>query len=131
MKYMLAPGILLVMILIVANAVVLTVRERMTEMAVLKVLGFRPLHILTLVLGETLLVGVLAGLLGSVITYVLVNVVMGGIRMPFGFFPIYFVPLHVFWWGPVLGGVATLAGSIIPALFAQKVRVSQIFARVA
>lgn len=129
-KYILTPLIAMVMILIVANAVIITVRERTNEMAVLKVLGFRPLHILILVLGEVMTVGVLAGLAGSLITYVLVNGVMGGIRVPFGFFPIYFVPAQVFLWGLVLGAFTTFLGGIIPAIRARNVKVSEVFARV-
>ena len=46
------------MALVIANAISISVRERRTEMAVLKVLGFRPGQILVLVLGEALLIGV-------------------------------------------------------------------------
>ena len=49
------------MSLVVANAISISVRERRTEMAVLKVLGFQPRHVMLLVLGEALLVGFLAG----------------------------------------------------------------------
>ena len=47
-----------------ANAIAISVRERRTEMAVLKVLGFQPWQILLLVLGEAVLLtaaGVLVG----------------------------------------------------------------------
>ena len=49
------------MSLVIANAISISVRERRTEMAVLKVLGFA-LQILRLVLGEALLLGVLSRL---------------------------------------------------------------------
>src|SRR5262249_16670265 len=56
-KWVLVPAILASMSLVVANAISITVRERRSEMAVLKVLGYRPNEILLLVFGESLLVG--------------------------------------------------------------------------
>ncbi|MGE3808737.1 MAG: FtsX-like permease family protein [Gemmataceae bacterium] len=129
-KYMLAPAIIVVMVVIVANAVAISVRERTAEMAVLKVLGFRPNQIMLLVLGEGLLLGALAGLGAAAFTYLVVNVVMGGINVPIGFFPVFFVPVHVFWWGPVLGGLSALAGGYFPAMAARSIKVSEVFSKV-
>jgi putative ABC transport system permease protein len=130
-RYVLAPAIVIVMIIIVANAIGITVRERMREMAVLKVLGFSPGKILTLVLGEALFLGVLGGIIGAVGTYLGFNYLVGGIKIPFAFFPVFFVPAQVFWWGPLLGAFAAFCGAIIPAWSARTVRVSEVFAKVA
>ena len=51
--------------LVIANAISISVRERRMELAVMKVLGFRPLQILVLVLGESLLLGVTAGFVAA------------------------------------------------------------------
>jgi putative ABC transport system permease protein len=131
LKFLLVPAILAVMTVIVANAISITVRERTREMAVLKVLGFRPPQILFLVLGEGLLIGILAGAVGAALTYVLVNYWRGGIKIPIAFFPVFFVPAQVFWWGPTLGAATAMLGGIIPAWTARKVRVSEVFAKVA
>src|SRR5439155_22796157 len=64
MKWLLSPALLVTMALVIANAISISVRERIMEMAVLKVLGFRPYQILLLVLGEAVLVGTFAGLIG-------------------------------------------------------------------
>lgn len=129
-KYVLSPTIAVIMILIVANAISITVRERMTEMAVLKVLGFSPRQILVMVLGEGIFLGALAGLLSAAFVYVMVNKVVGGLPIPLGFFPRFFIPIDVFWWGPLMGAGTAFAGSIVPALQAQHVRVSEVFSRV-
>ena len=42
-----------------------------------------------------------------------------------------FVPAGALWWGPVLGSVAAVAGSFLPAWSARSVRVSEVFAKVA
>ena len=57
LKWLLVPALLATMALVIANAISISVRERRTEMAVLKVLGYGPGRILALVLGEALLVG--------------------------------------------------------------------------
>ena len=51
-------------LLIVGNTMIMAVRERTREIAVLKTLGFGPWRILRLVLGETLLLVLLGGLPG-------------------------------------------------------------------
>lgn len=130
-KYLLVPAIMCVMTVIVANAISITVRERTTEMAVLKVLGFRASQILTMVLGEGLILGAAGGLIGAAITYTLINHVQGGIKIPIGFFPIFFVPAQVLWWGPALGSATALLGGIIPAWNAKSVKVSEVFSKVA
>ena len=130
-KYLLVPAIIIVMAVIVANAISITVRERTTEMAVLKVLGFRPGQILVLVLGEGILLGVLGGLLGASLVYGMVNYVVGGVKIPIAFFNVFFVPGQVFWWGPTLGAATALVGGFIPAWGARTVKVSEVFAKVA
>ncbi|HSQ54900.1 MAG TPA: FtsX-like permease family protein, partial [Gemmata sp.] len=69
MRYFISPAMIVMMSLIVANAIGIAVRERRTELAVLKVLGFRPWHVMAFILGEGLLIGFLGGALSSSIAY--------------------------------------------------------------
>ncbi len=131
MRWMLVPAILATMALVIANAISISVRERRTEMAVLKVLGFGPNQILALVLGEALLVGVLSGALSSTATYVLINYVAGGVKFPIAFFPAFFIPVDALWWGPLIGAGTSLAGSILPAWSARNVKVAEVFSKIA
>lgn len=131
MRWLLAPAMLVTLSLVIANAISITVRERMTEMAVLKVLGFRPGQILTLVLGESLLIGGIAGLLSAAGTYFLINNVMGGIKFPIAFFGAFFIPLAALWWGLAIGLGTAFIGSILPAWSARTVKVSDVFSKVA
>jgi putative ABC transport system permease protein len=131
MRFILVPAIFFVMTLIVANAISITVRERRKELAVLKVLGFSGRQILILVLGEGLLLGLLAGTLGSWSMYGLINLLMEGINIPIGFFPLFFVPQEALWWGPISGLVVTTLGCTLPAISAKRVKVVDVFSRVA
>lgn len=127
-KFIIAPAIVVVMVVIIANAVGITVRERTKEMAILKVLGFRKPQILTLVLSEGILLGLIAGMLGGGATQWAVDVA-GGINMGEG--RAFFVSRHAWWWGPALGVVTATLGGMIPAWNACKIKVSEVFARVA
>lgn len=131
MRYLLAPAIIAVLSLVIANAISISVRERRTELAVLKVLGFRPLQILVLVLGEALLLGGVSGLASAGLTYVVINKVFGGLNFPIAFFSTFLIPYQAVWWGLAVGGLASLVGSIGPALSARNVKVSEVFAKVA
>jgi putative ABC transport system permease protein len=58
--------IVFTILLVVANSMGMSIRERTTEIAVLKTMGFRNRLILVLLVSESLLLGLIAWLLGSV-----------------------------------------------------------------
>ena len=126
-KYLLVPAMIGIMSLVVANALSISVRERRTEMAVLKVLGFQPRHVLLLVLGEALLVGFLGGGMSALLAYAM----LGSFKFQIMFFGAFFVPINALFYGPALGMAVSFAGSIVPALSAKDVKVAEVFARVA
>jgi putative ABC transport system permease protein len=130
-KYLLVPAILVIMSLVMANAISITVRERRTEMAVMKVLGYRPNQILQLVLGEALLVGAVGGLLAAALTYALFNYTWGGIPFRIAFFPVFRIPGYALIWGLAIGSMTAFLGSMLPSWTARSVKVSEVFSRVA
>jgi putative ABC transport system permease protein len=130
-KWGLVPALLIIMSLVMAMAISINVRERRTEMAVLKVLGYSPGRILAIVLGEALVVGVLSGLVSAALSYGLVHGVMGGIPFQIAFFAVWDILPDALWWGIVFGAVTSLIGSIVPAWGARNVKVSEVFAKVA
>jgi len=129
MRYALAPGLLIITTLVTSLVIGIGVRERRTEIAVLKVLGFRPWMVLGLILGEALLVGTLSGFMATATAYSLVNA-LGGIPLPIGFFGKFFIPEDALWWGPAIGGVTSLIGSVLPSVSAYRIKASQVFSRV-
>lgn len=131
MRYLLAPAILLTLSLVISNAISISVRERRIELAVMKVLGFRPYQLLLLVLGEALLLGLISGGLSAGLTYYFVNSVMGGIKFPIAFFGAFFIPEAALGWGVAVGTLTSLLGSLGPAWSARTVRVAEIFSKVA
>ena len=128
-RWVLTPAVLFTLVLVLANAISISVRERGTEIAILKVLGFRPGHILILVLGEALAIGAIAGFASAAGAYVVING-MGGFKFPIAFFPTFLIPIDALWWGFCIGTLTSLAGSILPAWSACSVKVSEVFSKV-
>lgn len=131
LRWLLAPAILATLSLVIANAISISVRERRMEIAVLKVLGFSPGQVLILILGEAVLIGSLAGIASSIGTYVLINVVMGGMPFPILWFGKIFIPVQAIWWGLAIGSGTAFVGSLIPAWSARSVRVADVFSKIA
>jgi len=131
MRWLLAPAVLVTLSLVIANAISISVRERRMEIAVLKVLGFRPGHVLALILGEAVLIGALSGLASAGGTYLLVDKVFGGISFPIAFFSKFFIPVNAVWWGLAIGSGTAFVGALIPAWSARSVKVADVFAKVA
>ncbi|OGC89680.1 MAG: ABC transporter ATP-binding protein [candidate division Zixibacteria bacterium RBG_16_53_22] len=65
MSYLIIGVILLVLV----NTMAMSARERMSEYAVLKTLGFKTYHISGLIVGESLLLAGVGGVLGVLLTY--------------------------------------------------------------
>ncbi len=130
MRWFLAPACIVVLSLVLANAISISVRERRTELAVMKVLGFRPEQIILLVLGESVLLGLVAGLVSAGATYAVINWGLGGLKFPIAFFNVFLIPKEALWWGAAVGAGAALVGSAIPAWFACRVKPAEVFAKV-
>jgi putative ABC transport system permease protein len=97
-------------LLVAANTMAMTARERISEYAVLKTLGFNGGHILGLIVGESLLISCLGGGLGLVLLVPLLRAVGGELRQWFPAFPID--PRTY----PMAAGTAVLVG-ILAAVF--------------
>ena len=61
-------------LLVTANTMSIAIRERRQEIAVLKTLGFSSLLVMTLILGEALLIGAVGGLIGLVLSLGLLHI---------------------------------------------------------
>lgn len=85
-----------IIMLVAANTMIMSARERTREYAVLKTLGFSGKHLSGLILGESLLISLIGGTIGILLIFPIVQ----GFEqaMPKGFFPFFFVePVTIFW----------------------------------
>jgi putative ABC transport system permease protein len=76
-----------IIMLVLANTMIMAARERTREYAVFKTLGFSGKHIAGIIMGESLFISILGGLLGLLLTYPLVAGF--GAVIPKGMFPIF------------------------------------------
>ncbi|HEX9665698.1 MAG TPA: ABC transporter permease [Thermodesulfobacteriota bacterium] len=87
--------IVLVVILISANTIAISARERIREIAVLRTMGFTRIMILSFILGESLVMSAIGGILGVVIFVLtfdplksfLATTPMGGLAKGLAFYP--------------------------------------------
>ena len=70
---------LLIMVLLLGNTTVMNVAERWREYSVLRALGFSPAQVSSLVLGEAALLAGVGGLLGTVLSYPLIERGIGSV----------------------------------------------------
>lgn len=114
-----------IMGLILGNTIAMGVRERTHEYGVLRAIGFLPKHIVTFILGEGVVMGVLGGLIGIVVGYAFVTGFFGPLleENMGAFFPFFRVSPGV---AGAAFGLAVLLGllaAILPARSAAKLEV--------
>lgn len=61
--------VIFIIMAVVANTMAMTARERLTEYATLKALGFGPGFVASLILGEALMLALIGGVLGILLTF--------------------------------------------------------------
>lgn len=100
-----------IIMLVLANTMIMSARERTREYAVFKTLGFSAKHLIGLILGESMFISFLGGGIGLLLTFPIV----AGFEqaMPKGFFPFFFIePITV-----VLAATATILVGLISSIF--------------
>jgi putative ABC transport system permease protein len=112
-------------LLVAGNTMAYAVRERTNELAVLKALGFTDRGVLGLVLGESFLLTAIGGGTGLLLAWLLVS--MGDPSG--GSLPIFYLPVRDLVVGVALIGLMALVAGILPALQAQRLRISDALRR--
>jgi putative ABC transport system permease protein len=112
--------VIFTMVLISANTMVMSGRERTREMAVLKALGFSDGHVFGLLVGEALAIGLLAFLLGAGGTCLAINALHWNPKPDF--FPIFQVPQMALLSALGIAAATGLASGLIPGLAALRLR---------
>ncbi len=99
-----------IIMLVLGNTMAMTARERISEYAVMKTLGFRTYHIVGLIFGESLVIAALGGAAGILLTWPIGNLVKTALG---AFFPTFATnPLTL-----VMAGVAAMVVGLLAAIF--------------
>ncbi len=114
-----SAAVMFTVLLVSANTMAMSVRERTREVGVLKTLGYSPGTILGLILGEAFWISVAGGVVGYLISTVLM---IGVVKSPFG----GFLPgLQIFQPGVALlcitiAGIIGVLSAMVPAVGASR-----------
>jgi putative ABC transport system permease protein len=119
-------------LLVTANTMSMAVRERRTEIAVLKTLGFPSGLVLTLVLGEALTLGVIGGALGVGLAKLLVSNLASipGLGAALGSFPNIVLSPTVAALTFVAGAALGLSAGLVPAVSAFRSNITSMLRQV-
>lgn len=124
----LGSAIVFAIVLVTINTMMMAARERTTEIAVLKTLGFSDGLILRLVAAEALLLSVAGGVIGCGAAYVLFRNVDFTAN---GFFPNFRVLPETVGWGLLLAVGMGLLSGLVPAIQAARLQIAGALRKVA
>jgi putative ABC transport system permease protein len=119
-------AILIIIVLILGNTIVMAVRERTTEYGCLRAIGFRGKHLAWLVVGESVTIGLVGGLVGLGVSWLLINGLLG----PFveenmgGFLPHFKIPPELAALGLGVAAILAVVAAIWPAYRASRLKVA-------
>ena len=125
--------ILVIMTLIIGNTIAMGVRERTGEYGVLRAIGFLPGHVAMWVVGESLVLGLLGGVVGVAIAWPFINLGVGRfIEENMGnFFPYFRLETANILLGLAIAALLGAAASALPAWRASRLNVVDAVRRVA
>jgi putative ABC transport system permease protein len=111
-----------IILLVLANTIVMAARERTTEYAVLKTIGFSPGHIIGLIAGESLLIAGIGGGLGLALTFP----VAGGFATMFPtFFPVFNVETITIILAALVAALAGVIAALFPVIRALRTSIAE------
>lgn len=112
--------VILIIMAVAANTMAMTARERMSEYATLKALGFSPRTVALLILGEALLLAALGGAIGIALTAPAVQAFHAATVSVFAKMPL--VPQTFYLQAACALAVGAVAG-LVPAFHASRIRI--------
>lgn len=113
-----------------ANTMAMAARERTTEVGVLKTLGFRNGQVLSLVIMESLAVGLLGALIGLVISALSIRGISSALEKVFPIFGTFKMTPHTWAVGLGVGLLIGVLSGLIPAINASRVNIATALRRV-
>jgi putative ABC transport system permease protein len=108
--------------LVAANAMAMSMRERTTEVAVLKAIGFSKGRVLNMILGESCLIAAVGGVLGLVVGGGFLQLMHKGVPQMFPWSLLDMAGPWMLWIVGIAAGIGLISG-IIPAIRAAQLSV--------
>lgn len=112
--------VIFIILAVMANTMAMTARERMSEYATLKALGFGPGFLGSLIFGESLAIAAIGAGLGMLLTFPVADWFS---RQMGTLFPVFAVSMNTLWLQAGCAVIVGVAAAILPALHAARVRI--------
>jgi putative ABC transport system permease protein len=106
-----------VIMLVLGNTMAMTARERVSEYAVMKTLGYRPVHIVGLIFGESLFMAMIGGGLGLAIAFPITLLIKVALS---SFFPVFGIQLMTLVYASLSAVIVGLLAAIFPTVKAVR-----------
>jgi len=111
--------VILIILAVMANTMAMSARERTSEYATLKALGYGPLFLAVLIVGESLFICGLGGAIGIAATVP----VAAAFKKMVSIFPVFAVSGETLWAQAACAAAVALAAAVVPAVRAARVRI--------
>jgi len=115
------------LLLVTGNTMAISVRERTSELAVFKAIGFSDRAVLFFVLSESILISLVGGILGLLLAIVAVPVLARGLN---GLLPALILAPQVLVMGLLVALTVGVASGLLPGLSAMRLRIVNALRRV-
>jgi putative ABC transport system permease protein len=121
--------VIITVLLVAANSMAINVRERISEVAVIRALGFEPTHVATMLFGEAAAMGLVGGAAGAGLAWALFGrgVTMGAVVGGLGYMQVTMDLAFAALFAIV---TVSLASAIVPVLQAVKISPALAFRKV-
>jgi putative ABC transport system permease protein len=116
-----------VILMVLANTMAMSARERRGEYAILKTMGFKGRHLVELIMGESLILALAGGLLGIALTFPAVHVFKTQLGQYFRVFPLTRATLTL---GLTVALLVGLLAAMLPAWRATRVSIAEALRKV-
>jgi len=116
-------AIVLTMLLVSANTMMMSGRERTREMGILKAIGFTDDHVFLLLIGESLVISLLGAVAGAGLAWLLVNGLHFNPKPDF--FPVFYVPNESLLAAAGLAALTGVLSGLAPAIAGMRLKATE------
>lgn len=116
-------AVVLTMLLVSANTMMMSARERTREMGILKSIGFSDGHVFLLLIGEAMAISLLGAVAGVGLAWLLANVLHFNPKPEF--FPIFYLPGESMLAAVGLAALTGFISGIVPAIVGMRLKATE------
>ncbi len=116
-------AVVLTMLLVSANTMMMSARERTREMGILKAIGFSDGHVFLLLIGEALAISLLGALAGVGLAWFLANILH--VNPQPEFFPVFYLPAASMLAALGLAVLTGFSSGIVPAVVGMRLKATE------